>query len=129
MKRRLWPAVLAVLALLIFGSYIAYTQYLATQIRREAKLQATMYTLVQKAISQPDSTLGAVFDMQDQLTAVPVPIVIFNAAGQVSAAMHIPDHPELEIDSVLRSPRGQDVARNYASRLNARGGNKIVMQG
>jgi signal transduction histidine kinase len=130
MNRRLWPAVLAILTLLIFGSYIAYTQFLASQIRLEARLQAKMYSLVQKALQQPDSMFGSVFDMQSELMAVNVPVVIFNAAGHVSAAAHIPDHPELAVDSILRTSQGQDVARRYAAKLNGRGGNnKIQMPG
>ena len=126
MNRRLWPAVLAVLALLIFGSYITYTQYLTREFQREARVQASVAALVQRGLIGEDA-LGSLFDLQDELTKKSnLPVVVFNAAGRVQLAAHVPGHEEID----LRTSAGQDIAREYASRL--RGKNKdnmVVVRG
>lgn len=129
MNRRLWPAVLSILALLIFGSYLAYTQYLAAQIRKEAEMQARIFSLVQRGVQQPDSlAFGSLFDVMGELNKIDLPIVVFNAAGHVSAAANIPGYPR--IDTLVNTPEGQQIALRYAAQLHSQGkDNQITAPG
>jgi signal transduction histidine kinase len=117
MNRRVWPAVLAVLALIVFGSYLAYTFYLSKEIRKVAAVQAKVAGLVQQGLTQPDTMLlGTILDMQGELSGVDIPIVMFNAAAQVTIAQNIPGHPDLRVGS----REGDSIARTYAAKMNGR---------
>jgi hypothetical protein len=50
--RRYWPAALALLSILVFGSYLAYTNYLVSQIRAESQIHSEMYATVSAASSR-----------------------------------------------------------------------------
>jgi signal transduction histidine kinase len=117
MKRRVWTVVLSVFALVILGSYLWYTQFLGREIRRVTGLNATIYQAVQRGLTGPDTLyLGALFDAQEQLEKIDIPIVIFNRAGQVQFAINIPEHPDLD----PRTAAGDSIARHYAAMLNSR---------
>jgi signal transduction histidine kinase len=127
MNRRIWPAVLSLLALILFGSYLAYTQFLAEQIRRAAGMQAQVHTIVQRGIVSPDdnAALQALVDLQRRLSDVPVPVVVMNQFGQVVTAANIPgmeDTPGSRARDAAGSLTvyGDSVARAWAVRQNAR---------
>jgi signal transduction histidine kinase len=96
-------------------------------VQKEARVQARIYLLVQKGLQEPDSlAFGSLFDVQDELRKVDVPIVIFNASGHVSVAAGIPGYPDLE----TTTPEGQRIALEYANRLAARDRDaKVVVPG
>ncbi|MEO5509928.1 MAG: HAMP domain-containing sensor histidine kinase [Longimicrobiales bacterium] len=117
MNRRVWPAVLAFLALIVFGSYLAYTHYLSKEIRKVAAVQAKVSGLVQQGLTLPDTMLlGSMFDIQGALSGVDIPIVMFNAAAKITIAENIPGHPDLK----LGTQYGDSIARHYAARINGR---------
>jgi signal transduction histidine kinase len=90
MNRRFWPAALAIAALLVFGSYLAYTQYLVRQINAQVAVHTRIYSLVQRALLQDIDELEALLDMQATLHALDVPIVIFSPSGQIYGAVNLP---------------------------------------
>ncbi len=126
MNRRVWPAVLSLLALVVFGSYLAYTHYLGKELRKVAGVQAKIQALVQQGLAQEDAAFGALFDAQYELNSVTIPIVVFNPAGQITIARNIPGHPDID----PATPTGDGIARRYAARLNGRNPeSRLVMKG
>jgi signal transduction histidine kinase len=127
MSRRYWPAALTAVSILVFGTYLAYTQYVVRQIEREADVHRRIIALVQQGMLQigmdgvADNTL---VDLQQELQQLNVPIVFFNAAGQPQIARNLPFDWELE------TAAGRMRVHQYAARLGAaRPENVISMQG
>src|SRR5262245_49492482 len=95
MNRRYWPAALAILALLFFGSYLAYTQYLLNRIQAEARIHSEMYAQVLRGLTAPDDSAQAVqtaafFDLQASLISLGVPFVLTDKSGAVLAKRNLP---------------------------------------
>lgn len=123
MTRRFWPAALALAALAVFGSYLAYTQLLVRAINRQNAVNSRIYALAQRALLEEVEQVTALLDMQVMLDSLGVPIVIFNAAGGVYATMNTP------FDSTLHSADELEIKR-YAAQLEARNPrNKVSVAG
>lgn len=92
MSRRHWPVALALLSVLVFGSYLAYTNHLASQIRAESQIHSEMYATVQRGLISPedDAGLNALVELQRSLKRLGVPMVVFDASGRPYAAENIP---------------------------------------
>ncbi|MGH7463805.1 MAG: ATP-binding protein, partial [Longimicrobiales bacterium] len=126
MNRRFWPAALAALSLLVLGSYLVYTQYLARAIRREAAIHSQVYSIVQRGLAgggqgEPLRALNAV---QAQLENLQVPIIVFNAAGEPTDANNLP------FDYDLATPEGLAEVTEYGRQLAAsRPRNRAPVQG
>jgi signal transduction histidine kinase len=127
MTRRFWPAALAGVSILILGSYLVYTQHLVQQIRHEAAIHAQIYSIVQQGMLQvgdEGAASLALVDLQEQLRALDVPIVAFNAAGEPYAAAKLP------FEEDLSTPEGRLRVTGYAARLAAsRPGNRTAVAG
>src|SRR5687768_2363134 len=95
MRRRYWPVALALLSLLVFGSYLAYTDYLVDRIRQEALIHTQMYASVQRGLfsTQDDDPLNALVDLQASLQQLGVPIVVLDPVGKPTAAENLPFTP------------------------------------
>jgi signal transduction histidine kinase len=92
MIRRLGPAALAMVSILVLGSYLLYTQYLVREIRREAAIHSQVYSLVQRGIAGDvdGGPFQVLIDMQTQLQHLQVPIVVFDAHGAPTYANNLP---------------------------------------
>jgi signal transduction histidine kinase len=116
MSRRYWPAALTAVSILVFGTYLVYTQYVVRQIEREADVHRRIIALVQQGMLQygvagvAENTL---LDLQQELQQLDVPIVFFNAAGQPQSAGNLPFQWELETEE------GRMRVHRYAARLGA----------
>ncbi len=88
MSRRYWPAALALLALLLFGSYLAYTQFLVRQIREQSFTMAKIYQEVQRGLVSfgEEAQLGALWELQTNLLLLGVPLVLTDANGTIANA-------------------------------------------
>jgi len=113
MRRRLWPSALALLALLVFGSYLTYTQYLVQQIRDEARIRSRIFATVQAGIVSPDpeSPLASLLELQEQLLELGVPIVLLDASGVPVAVHHLPFQVNIDTEA------GRMRVLRYAARL------------
>ena len=112
MNRRYWPAALAILALLFFGSYLAYTQYLLRRMQAEARIHSQMYADVLRgltAIEEVDQT-ETFFDLQRSMFSLGVPMIVTDSAGNITAKRNIP------FDTLDTAKLDQ-----YVARLRARG--------
>lgn len=101
MRRRIWPLALAAIAVLVFGSYLAYTRYLVREIRAEARIRSRIFATVQEGIISPDSGSAetALWNLQEQLKALGVPIVVFNPSGAPSGVVNLPFAADMYSDS------------------------------
>jgi signal transduction histidine kinase len=116
MKRRFWPAALAVTSILVLGSYLLYTQHLVRQIQDEAAVHAQIYSIVQQGMlrmGDEGAAALALIDLQQQLASLDVPIVAFNAAGELYAAENLP------FDADLATAAGRERVQRYADRISA----------
>ena len=122
MRRRYWPAALALFSLLVFGSYLAYTGYLVRRIRAEARTHTEMYAAVQRGLFLPgeDAPLNALLELQTSLRKLGVPIIVFDSNQRPFAAENLPFPPDFMTDS------GRARVTEYAHRL-ARGNPPIVV--
>lgn len=113
MTRRYWPAALALLSVLVFGSYLAYTNHLVNQIRAEAKIHSEMYASVQRGLLslEEDGSLNALLELQKSLTRLGVPIVVFDPAGRPYAAENVPFTPD------FNSIAGRERVKKFAAKL------------
>jgi signal transduction histidine kinase len=128
MPRRVWPILLAIAAMLVFASYLYYTQVLVREIREQAELTTRIYFLVQRGRLSATTGSGeadlSLLDIMEALQDSDVPMVYFNAPGDVAAAVNLP----FEVD--LTTPEGRHAAALFAAGLENRNPeNKVVVQG
>src|SRR5687768_6684148 len=87
MHRRYWPAALAIFALLLFGSFLAYTQFLLRQVRDQDRIYSQMYATVQRGLTslEEGGDLDALIELQKQLKLLDVPLVVKDPDGGITA--------------------------------------------
>lgn len=97
MDRRPWPAALALLSLIIFGSFLLYTERIVREVRAEAAMHSRMYALVQQGLLslEPGADLQALLALQATLTELGVPVVAVNAEGVPYAVANLPFEADL----------------------------------
>lgn len=90
-------AIVGVLALLTW--YLAYTQTVVRDLRREASRVGLMYARVYDALNDtnPDAANSALLDLSQDIREAGVPMVLTDTAGNPTAADNLPF--EAEIDS------------------------------
>jgi signal transduction histidine kinase len=116
MNRRIWPAALALLALLVLGSYLVYTQYLVNEIKAQSRISSRIFTVVQQGAlsNSPDAPLAALLDVQTLLDSLDVPMVYVNAAGEPAAWASLPFAADRS------TPEGMAAIKRYAEELHRR---------
>ncbi len=92
MDQRPWLVALTLLALVVFGSFLLYTERIIQEVRSEAALHTRIYALVQRGLLSldTDAELEALLAIQATLTELGVPVVIVNAEGELYAAANLP---------------------------------------
>lgn len=110
MTRRYWPVALALLSVLVFGSYLAYTNHLVNQIRSESQIHSEMYAAVQRGLIslEEGGELSALQDLQRLLKRLGVPIVAVDPAGRPYAAENIPFTPD------FNTQQGRERVKEFA---------------
>lgn len=113
MRRRYWPVALALLSVLVFGSYLAYTVYLVRRVRAEASINTQMYASVQRGLfsTDEDAALNALFELQASMKRLGVPIIIVDPSGKPNAIENLPFKGDLNSDT------GRTRVSRYANRL------------
>ena len=81
---------------MVFGSYLAYTNHLVSQIRAESQVHSEMYATVQRGLISldDDASLTALVELQQSLKRLGVPIVAFDPTGRPYAAENVPFVPD-----------------------------------
>jgi signal transduction histidine kinase len=116
MTRRYWPAALAILALLLFGSYLVSTQNLVRQIRQQSQILSGMYATVQRGLYSLDESaqLDALWELQTNVLQLGVPLIMTDADGRITGASNLP------FEDGLETARGRARVQEYAAELRAR---------
>lgn len=113
MLRRIWPYALTLVAIAVFGSYLAYTRYLFEQIRAEAALRTRIFAIVQGASisAEPGVDALALDSLRSELVSLGVPIVMLGADGRVTGFNNLPFPAEADTDT------GQLRIKQYGAQL------------
>ncbi|MGH7552402.1 MAG: sensor histidine kinase [Longimicrobiales bacterium] len=114
MNRRFWTAALAVAALLVFGSYLAYTQYLVNEIRKQNNFHRSIYSMVQRGLLEEAGATLALFDMQIMLDSLGVPTVVYSPSGDIYGVRNLP------FGDSLRTASDTNRVKQYAQQLERR---------
>jgi signal transduction histidine kinase len=91
--RRGTPVTLVVIGVvLLLGWYVAYTQQVVGELRREASRVGLMYARVYDALNDPnpDAANAALLDLSRHIREAGVPVVLTDADGRVTAADNLP---------------------------------------
>lgn len=102
MRRRYWPFLLAFAAILVFASYIGYTQYLTREIRAQAVVSSRIYSLVQRGLFVEDQELASLLEIQALLDSLGLPIVQLTD-GEPTAATNLGFAPDFETEAGRRA--------------------------
>jgi signal transduction histidine kinase len=100
--RRGAPVALVVVGLaLLLGWYVAYTQRIVRQLRREASRSGQMYARVYAALGDPSEDAGtaALLDLSRHIREMGVPVIITGPDGRPNAAANLP------FDAAIDDPR------------------------
>jgi signal transduction histidine kinase len=111
--RRYWPVALALLSVLVFGAYLAYTNRLVNQIRAESTVHSEMYANVLRGLISPEDSAArkALIESQESLQRLGVPILVFDPDGRPYAAENLPFTPD------FNTIAGQNRIKTFAAQL------------
>jgi signal transduction histidine kinase len=111
MRRRAPVVLVAVGLAILLAWYIAYTQRVVGELRREAKRAARMYASVYRGLNSPSDTngVGALLQLADEIRKAGVPLIVTTMDGTPSAAANLP------FDADPSDPR----VRGYVATLDA----------
>lgn len=98
---------LALVLAALLGGYVAYTQRVVTQLRREAQRTGQMYARVYSALGDPreDVANDALLDLSRHIVEMKVPVIVTDPAGRPTARANLP------FEAPLDDPRVRDYIR------------------
>jgi len=91
--RRRAPVVLVALGIaVLLAWYVAYTQRVVGELRREAKRSARMYADVYRGLNSPNDAngIGALLQLADEIRQAGVPLIVTTVDGTPTAAANLP---------------------------------------
>jgi signal transduction histidine kinase len=97
--RRGAPALLVTLGLVVLlGWYVAYTQHLVAELRREASRTGQMYARVYSALADPSDQTGtsALLDLSGHIDSIGVPVIVTDVHGRAAAKANLPFEAPLD---------------------------------
>ena len=95
MRRRLWPALLVLAAIVVFATYLIYTQYLVRKIQEQADINSRIWAFVQEGLLASSPGVGgpeleALFEIQGQVVALNIPMLLRDGDGEIVGTANIP---------------------------------------
>lgn len=92
MRRRAPVVLFAIGIAVLLTWYVAYTQRVVGELRREAKRSARMYADVYRGLNSPNDVngIGALLQLADEIRQAGVPLVVTTMDGTPSAAANLP---------------------------------------
>jgi nitrogen-specific signal transduction histidine kinase len=92
MRRRAPVVVISIGLAVLLGWYIAYTQRVVGELRREAKRSARMYADVYRGLNSPNDAngIGALLQLADEIRQAGVPLIVTTMDGTPTAAANLP---------------------------------------
>lgn len=97
--RRGAPVILLAAGLvLLLGSYVLYTRYVVTALRREAGRTGQMFARVFAALNDPreEVATAALLDLSRQIREMGVPVIVTDSDGRPAAHANLPFEAELD---------------------------------
>lgn len=116
MMRIKWPVALATMFVLLLGWYLVYSQQLERALRADAATLSQIYAEVSAGLASTERGRAddALYKLQGIILDSRVPYVMTGPRDTVLAVRNLP----FEVD--LDTPEGQERARAYVERLDAR---------
>ena len=101
MRRGAPVILLAAGLILLLGSYVLYTRYVVSSLRREAARSGQMFARVYGALNDPreEVATAALLDLSRQIREMGVPVIVTDAEGRPAA------HANLPFEASLDDPR------------------------
>lgn len=106
MPRRYWPTALALLAALVLGWYLLYSQLLMREMQRDALVHYQIYSRIFRALADPTEGAAneALLELSEDIQTLDFPIIITDPDGIPAHVANLPfqadpsdpeDHPRL----------------------------------
>jgi len=116
MIRIKWPVALATMFVVLLGSYLLYSQQILKALRADTQTLTRIYAEVSAGLASTERGRAddALFNLQGIILNSRVPYVMTGVRDTVLAVRN------LTFDVDLETPEGQEAARNYVRRLDAR---------
>jgi len=108
LPRRYWPTALGLLAAVVLGWYLLYSQLLLREMQRDALVHYQIYSRIFSALTDPDPTEGAaegaLLELSDYIRSLDFPIIMTDPDGIPAHVSNLPfeadpnnpsDHPRL----------------------------------
>lgn len=106
MPRRYWPTALGLLAAVVLGWYLLYSQLLLREMQRDALVHYRIYSRIFRALSDPTEGAAneALLELSEEIQTLDFPIIITDLDGIPAQASNLPfeadpnnpeDHPRL----------------------------------
>jgi signal transduction histidine kinase len=92
MRRGAPVLLLGILLALLLGSYIAYSQRVVVELRRDASRSSRMHAQILSALNDPspDAANAALLDLANSIRDLGVPVIITDTRGRPSWAINLP---------------------------------------
>lgn len=116
MLNRYWPTALGLLAAVVLGWYLLYTELLMREIRREAIIHSRMYLQVIRGLSdpRPGAAEQTLLSLSQQMGSLGIPIVAADADGVPAFTINVP------FPADPNTLQGQEQLSDYMQQLGQR---------
>lgn len=92
MRSRYWPTALGLLAAVVLGWYLLYTELLMREMRREAIVHSRIYVRILRGVSDPAEHAAeqTLLDLSDDVQALGIPIIVTDVNGIPAFTSNLP---------------------------------------
>jgi signal transduction histidine kinase len=92
MRNRYWLTALGLLAVVVLGWYLLYTELLMREMRRDARVHSRIYITILRGLNDPreGSALQTLFSLSDYVQDLGIPIVVTDADGIPAYTSNLP---------------------------------------
>ncbi len=92
MRNRYWPTALGLLAAVVLGWYLLYTELLMREMRRDARVHSRIYITILRGLNDPreGSAEQTLFTLSDDVQDLGIPIVVTDADGIPAYTSNLP---------------------------------------
>lgn len=92
MSRRYWPTAFGLLAAVVLGWYLLYSQLLMREMQRDALLHYQLYSRIFRALADPteSAAIDALLELSDDIQTLDFPIIITDPDGIPAHVSNLP---------------------------------------
>ncbi|MBW3628506.1 MAG: HAMP domain-containing histidine kinase [Gemmatimonadetes bacterium] len=116
MYRRYWPTALGLLAAVVLGWYLLYTELLMREMRRDARVHSSIYIEILRGLQDPQEGAAerTLLSLSQTVQDLGIPIVLTDPEGIPTASSNTP------FDADANDPDDQFLLYAYAQELGER---------